>query len=182
MQDWKDSDLKALFRKNRERDREAVGPFQRDWEGARSRMAAARRISFRYMIAAVSVVVLALGTAVVIRVVRAPSKSQQRAESQDLSAGTRDLVDRPQAPQSAVSPVPEPGVVPNIAVRKFLSIKRTHPSGRARHGNAGAEAYQDQQMISTWRSPTDFLLKSLGNDLLRTLPNIEDSLVRIDGR
>ena len=172
MQDWKDSDLKTLFRKMRERDHEAATAFQRDWELARSRMAASHRTSFRYAMAIASVILVALSAAVVVRIIRAPSsKPEQMAGIQDLPQGT---------PGNAGVPTLLPYVthraLPVPMAQRIRSIRRA--GLRQRYTGE----YYDHQLISTWRSPTDFLLKSPGDDLLRTVPNIQDSLVRIEGR
>jgi hypothetical protein len=185
MQGWDDSDLKALFLEMRDRDRETATRFETDWQLAKSSMPAARRASFRYVVAAVSVVALALSTAIVLRHVRQPSLEHQQAEAegrQELTGGIRDLADRyPSASMNVPTAPPAERAVPGIVSSHHPAIKRLHPSRRPRPGNDTGND-QGQQLISTWRSPTDFLLKSLAGDLLRAVPDIRYSLVTIDGK
>jgi hypothetical protein len=172
MQDWKDSDLKTLFRKMRERDHESATPFLRDWELARSRMAASHRTSFRYAMAIASLIVVAFSAAVVVRILRVPSpQPEQRAGLQNLPY---------KAPGNEGTPTLLPDVSPPVS--PATPVKRIRSVRRAPSRPQGPGEYYDRQLISTWRSPTDFLLKSPGDDLLRTIPNIQDSLGRIDGR
>jgi hypothetical protein len=182
MQDWKDSDLKSLFSEGRARDHKSATRFQTDWEQARSKMAASSRVSFKYAIAIASVAAIALSAALVIRIIHAPSP-QSSPGTPEQSAGLHDLVGHPSVapgpPQPDPSYVPQPTLPKN---GKVAGIERVRNSRKERRKYVESEVYQDNQLISTWRSPTDFLLKSPGRDFLNRVPNIDDSLVRIDGR
>jgi len=142
------------------------------------------------VVATLSVLVVALSTAVIVRIVRPPSpKTQQGADGKGLAGGLRDLADRyPSVPDtSAPSPTlpgapPAAMTAPGTSAGGVAAIKRRRRGATTRHRNPDLGAYQDQVLISAWRSPTDFLLRSAAGDWLRTIPDIRDSLVKIDGR
>jgi hypothetical protein len=186
MQDWNDRDLETLFREMRRHDREAATPFREDWELARSRIRTAHKTPLKYAFVIASIAAAAIIVVVVARLAWGPSpRPQQSAQSRDLSAPIQDLVDRHPGVTNETPAVPEPRLP--FDGRRFVSgrvapIKRTRADNSGRRSKPGTDPYKRQQLISTWRSPTDFLLKSAGADLLRTVPNMEDSVVRIDRR
>ena|SRR5262249_10608588 len=178
MQDWKNSDLKALFNEMRARDHASSGGFGPDWRAAQSRIAARRKFSFKYAFLIASVILVALSAAVVVKITRGPSVvRQQSTRVQDSGSGMQDPLDGSPSSPLDLPARPRPAT-PHIPGR-VLASRRDHTSRvTPRRGRNG----DPQQLVSTWRSPTDFLLKSPSNDLLRTMPNIQDSLIRIDSR
>jgi len=179
MQDWKDSDVKTLFGEMRARDHASAGEFGPDWRAVQSRIAARRKFSFEYAFLIASVILVAISAAVVVKITRGrPAVQQQSARGQDSGSGIQAVLE-PAPPSPVINhPANPTSAGPRIAggVRPF---RRAHTRKVALRQGRNGEA---QQLISTWRSPTDFLLKLPGDDLLKTVPNIEDSLVRIDIR
>src|SRR5262249_30306543 len=61
-------------------------------------------------------------------------------------------------------------------------VPMVHVVGQARRRRSTSRKHEDRELISGWRSPTDFLLESPAREFLRTVPNVEDSLVKIELR
>jgi hypothetical protein len=182
MQDMEDKDLETLFREMRATDHRSATRFERDWDAARSRVAPGHRTSFNYAVAAGCIIAIVLGVAVVVRVAgRRSSIPQQSALNRDLGQEARDLTGGlPPAPAhdtAGVSSVTVPGSSEPNPVPTGAGPKR-----RARHQYIKPGAYDDRELLSAWRSPTEFLLRSPANDLLKAVPSIQDSMVRIDAR
>ena len=176
-----DKDLETLFREMRATEHRSATRFERDWEAARSRMAPGRRASFNYAVAAACIIAIAVGVAVVVRVAGTRSSiPQQGALNGDPGPGAQDLILRPPAPPGHIDPIPIPAVPRNLA--RTPARTEAGSGRRARHQYIGPEAYERREQLSAWRSPTEFLLRSPANDLLKAVPSIQDSMVRIDAR
>src|SRR5262245_51690085 len=181
MQDWKDSDLRSLFREMRERDHASAVGFQHDWRAAKSRIAARRGFSFKYLLAVASVILLAVSAVVLIKITRAPSAVPQASgRGPEPGPGSQGVPDRtlsnPVIPDRATPKPAGPHLAGSVRIPG-----RGQVGGGARRDPKDHDPRDDgQQLISTWRSPTDFLLESSVSDLLRTVPRSEDSLVRLD--
>src|SRR5262249_36255361 len=97
---------------------------------------------------------------------------------QDFSPGMQGLLDRgPSNP--AIDPLAGAKSGGRRIAGRAPKSSRLHAGGAALRQGPDGDA---QQLSSTWRSPTAFLVKAPGNDLLVTVRNREDSLVRIDSR
>jgi len=166
----------------RARDHASASGFQHDWSAAQSRMVTKRNYRFGYAFAIASVVLMAAVATLVILLTRAHSlKLQQSAHIRVSGGEIQDLLNR--NPSDTATDLPS---VPRPALRDLVGrvpmARRVRVNGWMRRQDTGSKAHQDHQLISTWRSPTDFLLKTAGNEFLRSVPNIEDSLVRISDR
>jgi hypothetical protein len=182
MQDMEDKDLEILFRESRVNDHRSAPRFESDWDAARSRLALGRKTRFNYAIAAACIIAIVLVVAVVVRVAgRRSTIPQQSARGQDLDQGfhgrppapTDDTpaVRIPQVPGTDSVSAPGGSGFPKRRVRQLFVRQAAHHA-----------AHEDGELLSAWRSPTEFLLKSPADDLLKAVPNIQDSMVRIDSR
>ena len=179
MQDMEDKDLETLFHQTRASDQRSATSFDRDWEAARSRLVPGRRASLRNAIAAASIIVIVIAVAVAVRVAgRRSTIPQQSARSQGLD----------QAPQGR-----PPGLTDDTTAARTPPLRGNSdsvsapggigsPKRRVRHQYVRLATHEDRELLSAWRSPTEFLLKSPADDLLKVVPNIQDSMVRIDSK
>ena len=177
MQDMEDKDLETLFHQTRASDQWSATSFDRDWEAARSRLVLGRRASLRYAIAAACIIVIVIAVAVAVRVAGSRSTlPQQSARGQG------------QAPQGR-----PPGLTDDTTAARTPPLRGNSdsvsapggigsPKRRVRHQYVRLATHEDRELLSAWRSPTEFLLKSPADDLLKVVPNIQDSMVRIDSR
>jgi hypothetical protein len=186
MQDMEDKDLETLFRECRVSDHRSSPRFDSDWDAARSRLALGRKTSFNHAIAAASIIVIVLVVAVVVRVAgRRSTIPQQNAGSQTPAQGASDLMGTRSAPAAEeAGAVLTPEFTGNSERNPEPIVAGAKKRARRQHLKPGQypAPYEDRELLSTWRSPTEFLLRSPADDLLRAVPSIQDSMVRIDDR
>jgi len=169
MQDWKDNDLKSLFDETRSLDHSTATRFERDWLMAQS-IVAGRKTRLRLALVMCSLAVIAVSVAVVVKMRRSSPRTVQTSEAASDSLPGPGIA-RPSTPFE-----PPPG---NISKPE---IRIAHVVAQPRHRRPTLLEHDDRELISKWRSPTDFLLESPAREFLRTVPNIEDSLVKIELR
>ena len=183
MQDMEDKDLEILFRESRVSDHRSAPRFDSDWDAARSRVALGRKTRFNYAIAAACIIAIVLVVAVVVRVAgRRSTIPQPNAGSQNPAPDLMGTRSAPATEEGGAVFTPEfTGNSEHNAEPIVAGVKK---KARRQHFKPGQypAPYEDRELLSTWRSPTEFLLRSPADDLLRAVPNIQDSMVRIDDR
>ncbi|MEK6302707.1 MAG: hypothetical protein AABO41_18510 [Acidobacteriota bacterium] len=150
--------IKRLFRETRQADSTFAPDFAATIEAARSRRREVRprRMALRPAVVTISLVLLAAFAVVVL--IRSATGPSAPVASEPSSS-----VVKPSAVLAGVKP---PTVNTPVRPASPIRPRRTLP-GRA------------TTLISQWRSPTDFLLNTPGNELLKTLPRIGDSSIDI---
>jgi hypothetical protein len=116
---------------------------------------------------AIAVTMLCLAMLMAMVVVLRPSKPRGLAARDDQ--GSAPPV-QPEAPPSVLRS--QPGVVATNIARKSI-IKR------ARHPRTSDSLAIAMKSLSSWQSPTASLLKTPGDELLRSLPRLGESLQTI---
>ncbi len=160
-QDWEEKKLKGLFHELRQEDERLAPSFARDWEAALSRIGKAHHPWRVFRVAAATVMLIVLGSSVFIffrQPARQPAPTGTPAEA-PASVASRTH----QSPPPIVPLFKAPGKELPRAVRRQLSARPRQPA----------------VFISQWRSPTDFLLKSPGEQLLKTVPRPGESVREI---
>ena len=147
-QDWQEKGIKSLFDELRREDRLSAPPFERVG-GVRLAFRARRTRALR----------LALGGAVILLVVGAgfyvATRGSKRAGQNEVAVNPP-----PQETETRKNPLP-PKLIPTPAPAPMPIVNRVR---RGRQYEAA--------LISQWRSPTDFLLVTPGDQLLRTVPRL----------
>jgi hypothetical protein len=159
-QDWQEKEIRQLFRNERQANESLTPDFALTLEAALSGTGRARprRLVLRVAFAAVALV--AVGCVVFL----VADRSSREQQPPMLVAGPNEPVIKP--PATVDEPVSVPPELPAKPVR------RPH-----RHQSS---ARVPVPLISQWRSPTAFLLKTPGDELLRTVPRLGASAVEIN--
>lgn len=161
-QDWEEKTIRQLFRDERQADESVAPHFAATLEAAltRRRKYRAGWLSFRVAFAIVALVAV---TGAVIGVVRFFPVRSGNEQSAVVARDPNQLARTP--PWVEVDPPPS---------RKLplpATISRTR-----RHRQTPARA---ASLISEWRSPTEFLLRTPGDQLLKTVPRVGTSAIEI---
>lgn len=169
-QDWQEKEIRQLFRNEREANESLAPDFAVTLEAALSRR---RRARPRRLILRVAFAVVALVAVTSFVFVLAGRYSVERAPS--VVAGPSESVINPAAApdESVVS-----GQLPVVSDQPD-SVAPGRPSKPVRaHKNRQSTGLM-APLISQWRSPTEFLLKTPGDELLRSVPRLGASAVQI---
>jgi hypothetical protein len=162
-QDREENRIKELFHELKKEDAHSAPSFARIMEAARLRTVEPRH-PWRILTIAVATVMLVLvGSSLFI--IRQLSTKPQPIERADME---EPIVESP--PPDVITAGPDK----NEALNKNEAPKtvRRRVTNRPKHAAT---------LISGWRSPTDFLLKISGEQLLRTTPRLGESIVNIEG-
>ena len=174
-----ENEIRRLFRELRREDERLAPPFAGDWNAALSRTDRERtpRRTLRLSAAAATALIVLGGLALVV--FRTPSKPTPDAAQGSVAARVQTQappVVSTEAPTSRVEKSEagrnreaEPGAKIGSARGLSKNIRRRVPP-RSRPAVT---------LISRWRSPTEFLLNSPGEQLLRTVPRLDESLLKI---
>jgi hypothetical protein len=181
--DMDDKDLEILFRETRVIDHKSAPRFDHDWDAARSRFALGRKAPFNYAIAAACIIAIVAGVAVALRIARMRwSIPQQSVSNQGPARGASDWGSPSGPPIDDATAVLRPDATAN-SEHKPVPIEAGFKN-RVRRHHLRPEQYSappgSLELLSAWRSPTEFLLRSPADDLLRAVPRIQDSMVRLD--
>ena len=200
--DVEENELKQLFRELRREDERLAPPFARDWGAALSRTDEGRspRRTFR-LAAATLVALILLGGSALILFTRPSRRPISNANPE--SAETRT---QPRSPSVAQVETPTSHVESSDAGRNQLAkadsktigadsktgSARERPKSARRRVSARSQLMSARSqttvasisrttvtLISRWRSPTEFLLNSPGEQLLKTVPRLNESLLDI---
>jgi len=161
-QDWEEKAIRQLFRDERQADESVAPHFAATLEAALSRRRGYRsgRLIFRVAFAVVALVAMIGGVIGVVRFFSIrPGNEQPGVVAQDPN----QLGRTPEFVLGTVRPSPK-GLPPRRA------------PGIRRHRQTPALA---ASLISEWRSPTDFLLSTPGDQLLKTVPRVGTSAIDI---
>ncbi|HWO01810.1 MAG TPA: hypothetical protein VNS63_21325 [Blastocatellia bacterium] len=161
-QNWQDKEIRQLYREQRQADESIAPHFAATLEAALSKKRADRfgrpmlrlAVAFAALVAVASFVFLLLGR----------SSPEQPPI---VSVGPGESGDKPAITSS------EPSSVPTSPAPKPARRVRTRRQSPER------AAALLSPLISQWQSPTGFLLKTPGDELLRTVPRIGESAVEI---
>ncbi|HLG13269.1 MAG TPA: hypothetical protein VJH03_01935 [Blastocatellia bacterium] len=161
--------IEKLFHEMRADDQHRAPSFTRDWAAAVARSQTPKRFSPVLRLAAAAAMLVALGAFLLVFLRHSP-----RSEKPETAgAGTTIQENRPEErATSPISPTPSMPSPPAVRVRRPGS-KILARRSRSRHA-------QSAILISQWRSPTDFLLRTPGDALLKTLPRVGGSVVEIN--
>jgi hypothetical protein len=160
-QDWEEKAIRQLFRDERETDESVAPHFAATLEAAISRRRPARAGSLIRRAAIAVVALVAVGGFVLLLLGRSGS-------------GPQPVVSIKQEELAPITPAPNRSV--EVAVAP-LSQEPSKPAHHARgHRQSSVRA---ATLISEWRSPTDFLLKTPGDQLLKTVPRVGVSAIEI---
>lgn len=98
-----------------------------------------------------------------------------KSKRADLTATNPPVIDtQEQQPNpSAMPPRPEP------PPRRPATPSNDTASRKPVRKHAAGRVEQSEVLISQWRSPTDFLLRTPGDQLLKTVPRLGESSIRI---
>ena len=174
-----ENEIRELFHELRREDERLVPPFARDWAAASSRSEQVRPSGhmFRLPVAASILLILLGGLAFIIF---------RRSSTQTVSTATPESVTaivQSTPPLSLRETAPGPPHS-SKAERRQAAPQRLVMGSR----NEGPRAVRRRPperprlsviLISRWRSPTDFLLKSSAEQLLKTVPRLNELPVEI---
>ncbi|MEN3335917.1 MAG: hypothetical protein V7641_5282 [Blastocatellia bacterium] len=170
--DLEEQKIRQWFREARQRDEARAPSFAESLAAARSKTLRARPRWLVWRIALVSVALIAIGGAAFVFVKQSTtSPLNQAAAALNLERSPDD-----QPPPVAVNR-PIPSVVPPPAPKAPLANSTPSPR-RPRVAQPQGHVEQAALLSLKWQSPTDFLLRTPGADLLKTVPRLGDSLIR----
>lgn len=155
-QDWQEKEIRQLFLKERQANESVTPDFAITLEAALSKKRERPRgLILRF---AFAVVLVAIAVSVFLFVGR-----NSREQAPSVAADPSESIIKPAAPQTGpASLLPEERAKPfSLAHRHRRSTRRAAP------------------LISQWRSPTEFLLRTPGDELLRSVPRLGASAVEI---
>jgi hypothetical protein len=159
-QDWEEKAIRQLFRDERETDESVAPHFAATLEAAISRRRPARAGSLIRRAAIAVVALVAVGGLALLLLGRSGS-------------GRQPVVSITQEESTSKPPAPNRSVEVAVATPQEPS----KPAHRARgHRQSSVRA---ATLISEWQSPTDFLLKTPGDQLLKTVPRVGVSAIEI---
>jgi hypothetical protein len=159
-QDWEEKAIRQLFRDERDTDEIVAPHFAATLEAAISRRRPARAGSLIWRAAIAAVALVAVIGFVLLLLGRS-------------GAGRQPVVSITQD-ESASKP---PGPNRNVEAVPTLPPEPSKPAHRAR-GHRQSPV-RTATLISEWQSPTDFLLKTPGDELLKTVPRVGPSAIEI---
>jgi hypothetical protein len=160
--DWREKRIRQLFNElGREDERKAPG-FANVLQAVLMRSRGpGRRLRFWRLAAVVAMPVLAI----VVALLLLASHSTGPAPPGDFTTL-----------QTIPSPVPSnPGLSPEIVPPTYMGHFRPVPLKRSQWRRPASPTHDSTVLISQWQSPTNFLLRVPGNELLKSLPRVPDS-------
>lgn len=162
-QDREENRIKELFHEFKQADEHSAPAFARIMEAARLRTVEPRQGWRVLTIAAATVMLVLVGSSLFI--IRQLSTKPQPIERAELEE------------PAAESPPPDV-ITAGLKKKETLNKNEAPKTVRRRVERRPKHA---AMLISGWRSPTDFLLKTSGEQLLKTTPRLGESIVNIEG-
>ncbi|HJQ70979.1 MAG TPA: hypothetical protein VKA70_18530 [Blastocatellia bacterium] len=161
-QEREEERIKELFHELKREDERRAPAFARVMGAARSTSFKTRRpLRVLTIAVAAALLVLAVASLLVIRQLTTKTAPVERVETEE-----------PPAPSS------QPAVIAdNPDKSRAPDERRATKQSRRR---VARRAPESATLISGWRSPTDFLLNTPGQQLLRTTPRLGESIVDIE--
>lgn len=161
-QEREENRIKELFLELKREEEGRAPAFARVMEAARLKTVKTRRPFGVLAIAvATALLVLAVGSLLVIRQLSTESAPVERVEIEEPPAES--------PPPAVLTPIPN----------KNEALSKNEPPKPARR-RVTRRPRQAATLISGWRSPTDFLLDTPGQQLLRSTPRLGESVVNIE--
>jgi hypothetical protein len=156
-----ETNIKELYRLLKQEDERCALSFARSWAAVQSRHEQRGRRRLMWSLAAAGLVLLSLGGAWLVLNIRAPKqvKPPETLVQQVSPAESVKIL-----PPPALSPIRKPSIPANKRV--VTKERRTSPVPQP-----------DLALLSQWRSPTEFLLRTPGNALFRTVPRLGASWI-----
>ena len=150
--------IRKLFQQLREDDERKAPAFTHSWNVALLRLEKPRRRWGVWRLTAAAIAVILLGAAWWM-FFRQPTTRQAPIEI------VRSGPPPPYVTPPTVSPSPVPGKNSHYVIRRQRPVVRPQPPA---------------SLISQWRSPTEFLLRTPGEQLFKRVPRFDESLVNIN--
>ncbi len=150
--------IRKLFQQLREDDERNAPAFTHDWNVALLRLEKPRRHwgVWRLTAAAIALILLGAGWWMFFR---------QPTTRQALIEIVRSDPPPPHVTPPTVSPLPVPVKNPHYVIRQQRHVVRPQPPAN---------------LISQWRSPTESLLRTPGEQVFKRVPRLDESLVNIN--
>lgn len=162
-QEREERTIRELFRQLKRGDEQSAPPFATSLAAARSRNQRADRFRFVRPAVVAIMVLLLFGGAWLIFSKR--SRKPQLLIDVGSAETPAPKIELPAAPE------PTPSLIP------ALSMDQTMKSSGHRQKPRGLRA--STLLVSEWRSPTGSLLRMPGEQLLKTVPRLDESLIEI---
>jgi hypothetical protein len=156
--------IKQLFHELRQEDERHAPSFTSVLQAASSKARQAGPALFSLRVAVAAAMLILVGGLVFILLM--PSLPPAESENSESSPPTVKLPYRQTQP-----PAPQIQPAPTLEAHQ-----RKRPS-LVRHKRSAARSRQPAMLISEWQSPTDFLLRTPGEQLLKTVPRVGESLI-----
>lgn len=187
--------IRNLFSELRDQDSNRASDFEREWQAARTRLAGRRagpRVALKPAFVALSILLLA--GAAIVSFLNHESRSAQQAMLSSQADRTNSLPMHDGPLTQGIPATQTHGLAPlpssqqPSSQKELVKMPRHTNQKRIYHTNHPGPQDSDpiervmvaQSIISNWHSPTDFLLKIDDDRLLRSVPRVDDSLVRIE--
>ncbi|MFL6208900.1 MAG: hypothetical protein ACJ74W_08625 [Pyrinomonadaceae bacterium] len=172
-------EIRQLFRELKRADEGLAPPFMTDWGAALAQTNKAPRAQLMLRLSVTAVVALALlGSFAFI--------AFNRLLMQPIppTAFAPTAIDAPSPPPSAVSNTASASHAESSQARLRRKAKLAMATGfgnkqKASRRRLPGQSQPPDMLISRWHSPTDFLLRSPGDRLLRTIPRLSTTTADI---
>lgn len=161
--------IKQWFHEARQAEAALAPSFAETVAAARAKTLPAARWSLARRFALVAVVLVAIGGAALIFFKRSTAQPNQQTAQQGETLGLPPATPAPEITFTGPAPV--------VIARALPS--RVRPR-RPRAARPRPEIEPSALLSFKWQSPTDFLLRTPGADLLKTVPRVNDSVVRFN--
>jgi hypothetical protein len=172
--DLEEQKIRQWFREARQRDESHAPSFAESLAAARSKNQPAGWRLNVWRIALVTVALIAIGVTAFVYFMRSTTQPLDKAVAgSNLKRAPED-----QHPPVAVDP-PIVSPAPVSAIKK-PRVNSKSSYRRPRVAQPQSDFAQAALLSLRWQSPTDFLLRTPGADLLKTVPRLGDSLIRFD--
>ena len=160
-QDQEERTIRELFRQLRRNDENGAPSFVDSLAPAPSRYEKDSRLRLGWQVAVAIVVALSIGGAWLIFSGR-NTKTPGQSNVVNFDDGTAPRVE-----------APPPNPTPSSIERKKIKPDLQHRQQRRVQRRA------EPLLLSQWRSPTEFLMRTPGDQFLKTIPRLNESLIEI---
>jgi hypothetical protein len=168
-QELEENRIKELFHELKLEEEGRAPAFARVMEAARLRAVETRQpLRVLTIAVATALLVLAISSLLVIKQLSPKTAPVERAEAQEPPAES--------VPPAVITDVPDK----NESLNNNEAMDKNKAPKPARR-RVTRRPRQAATLISGWRSPTDFLLNTSGQQLLRATPRLGESIVNIEG-
>ena len=175
-----ENEIRRLFRELKREDERLAPPFARDWNAALSRTDEGRttRRALR-LCAATAVTLVALGGLALIALRMSERRPIPNAAQGPVAAPVQTQPPSVASVGALPSPVEKSGAWRNRGAKPDSKIGSPRGLSKNIRRRTPPRPQAEVALISRWRSPTEFLLNTPGEQLLRTVPRLDDSVLKI---